>query len=123
MQRGFSLIECMCALAIIGTALVASLSMYSAQESALATQRHEARARAYLMREFEWTNALPFEVLTSMDWTPIVSDGDFEVRRDVRSLSSNMCEVRVSVRWLSTSDASRTESLYTVRYENDAVDE
>ncbi|MCA8961737.1 MAG: hypothetical protein KDC38_14535 [Planctomycetes bacterium] len=117
---GFTLAECAIAIVILGSSVIAGLMLFETQASAYESQALESAGLGYLKRDFEWTNAIPFDALATQNWTAVPEDGRFQVGRLVTDLNTELKQIDVYIRWTTPTGVVRIESVTTVRYKGNS---
>lgn len=116
-RRGFSLIECVIAIALIGSSIIAGLELMEAQ----ATQEYDTvnglRAETILGRELELVRSSTMSTLTSSGYSADARHPEFDVRKTVQAVDANTREVQIHVRWTNSRGTVSTRSVVTFRCE------
>jgi len=115
-QSGFTLAECIVAIAILGSSCLAGLMLFEVQTQVQDSLHLEATSLGYLKQEVEWTKSIPFPTLSDMEWTTIPEDARFAVSREVSDVNPEVKGVKVSIQWSTDSGGLRTESVSTLRH-------
>ena len=97
--EGVTLIECVAAIAILGTAVVAGLQLFGLHASTAAATEAGSVAHRYLGREFERMLATEFDALSSSDFVPVAEDSNYETSWLMKSVSNERREMRIDIRW------------------------
>ena len=114
-QDGFTLLECIAATVILGTAIVAGFTLFELHEQTYAQEQGAWQALLFLEREMEYVRGTGFTDLATTSFTPVDENPDYEVRRVVVPRTADGREVTVEVRWTTPLGAQRTDRLVTLR--------
>ena len=97
-RRGASLLECLAAIVIIGTATVSGIQIYEVSARVHTVGADSSSTYVLLRREVERVKSLDFDVLASTDWFPLRDALDYEVQVIVDSAGSDAHDVSVRLR-------------------------
>lgn len=114
---GSGLIESIAAMAILGTAVAAGITLFGLHENTVASERAAGAALRYLTRELESVRMTDYAALASTTATPVPEDAAYSLRRDVTQTSSGVRTVEIFVEWTGPNGVARSESLVTRRCE------
>ena len=96
---GSSLLECVAATVIVGTAIVAGLALFESNARLALASSDVASAVELLSREVERAQGVPFEHLQTHDWSADADVATLEKRWEVVRTTTDIARVRVSVRY------------------------
>ncbi len=116
-NQGVTLIECVLAIVITGTTLVAGLEIFGHHQVAAAHKESAWEALQYLGNEAERVRALDFDQLQSTSFEPLAENPDYEVQYAVVDVDSTCRRVTITIRWTSMSGSFSRRSLRTFRCE------
>ena len=85
-MAGVTLLECIAVIVIVGTSLVAGISLFSFQGTAYLSEKASWKAVRFLSREMERVHATDFDSLELTNFEPVAEDPAYEVRRVVKSI-------------------------------------
>ncbi len=98
-QSGLTLVECMIALVLLSTAIMAGLEMLEFHSTVSVRNVQAVRAVTILGREMEIVRASRFDTLDTRGAFPAPRDPDFRVSRVVTPVDASTREVTVTVDW------------------------
>lgn len=107
--------EVLGAIVILGTAMVAGISLYGTQEQSFQAQLQSSRALQFLNREMERIRATEFESLMGMSATAVPEDPAYELSVTITDLTTTTREVAIVVTWVTGTGITRSESMHTLR--------
>lgn len=125
-ERGFTLIEVVASLVIVGISLVAILGMFSIGSRSSAFNQDNVVACSLLQRKLEEVKCKGFDDINSNDDDEVitVNNSTYTLNVEVDSLDVDLTDfvgenpplkrVRASVTWATLFGNSRTETLYTL---------
>lgn len=116
-QDGFTLLESVVAILVVGTSLVAGISLLGVQQQALATTDLQDAALRQLSIEMEKVRGTPVRELSAKSWEVIAEDPRFECNRDVEPWLTTSVRVTCTVRWDDRNGQSQQIAAATLRSE------
>ncbi len=114
-RRGFSLIECIVAMTILGTSVVAALELFGAQASFNLDAERRIHAYWVLNRHAETIRASRFDSLSSTAWRIDDKYTGMETRRVVTAIDANTKEILMEVRWTNSRGGTSADSAESYR--------
>ncbi|MEM7261489.1 MAG: prepilin-type N-terminal cleavage/methylation domain-containing protein [Planctomycetota bacterium] len=112
---GFSLLECLVAVIILGLSIMIGIELMGAQASQEYDAVNSLKAETILGRHFEIVRASKFASLETTDFNPDSKHSDFQARRVVSNVNSSLKEILIEVRWIGSTDHAVTKSIVTFR--------
>ena len=114
-RSGFTLLECVASLMIVGTSIIAGLSLFALHDQSYATQSDAYQALGYLQRDMERIRVIEWDALVTTDFAPVPEDATFALRRVVTTVDAVTTQVVVEIQWITDLGVLRTDSLTTLR--------
>ncbi|MEM7261975.1 MAG: type II secretion system protein [Planctomycetota bacterium] len=114
-NAGFSLIEALVALVVLGTAILVGLELLGAQSFQELDTSNALRAETVISRELEKVRSSKFSTLSSTGFLPDDNYAGLWVRRTVAVVDATTRDVRIDVRWQGASENYVTRSAVTFR--------
>ena len=116
-ERGVTLLECVAAIAIVGTAVVAGLEMFGSHQVVAAGEEWAWEALRYLGSEAERVRVEDYEQLQTTTFAPLAENPNYEIRYVVDQTSASCRRVTIEVRWTALSGLYDRRSLVAFRCE------
>ena len=113
-RAGFTLLEVMMAVLVLGTALVALVRMLSLGRMSAEADGKRVVALSILRNEAALVRARGYQNLTSLAAAPVESDTDYSRSIAVTNAGSGLKEVTVTVSWESPTGRTASESIQIV---------
>ena len=113
-QPGFSLLECLAAIVILGSSLVAGLSLLGFHEQMTMANEATRKAHVFLDREIERIHATPFPALKTTSYAPLPENSAYQMRRVTQSIDADTKAVTIDVLWTTPWGLSRTDTVSTL---------
>ncbi|MCI0651976.1 MAG: type II secretion system GspH family protein [Planctomycetes bacterium] len=116
-HAGFTLLETIACIAIIGTSLVAAIALFGMTQEVARAENGGGSALRFLAREMERARSTDYASLASQDYAPVPEDPSFKVCREVSPVGADMKRVVTRVRWTTPQGIEHTDSVETIRCE------
>ncbi|MEM7168478.1 MAG: type II secretion system protein [Planctomycetota bacterium] len=116
-RAGVTLLECVVAIAVLGTAVVAGLEMLGSHQAAAAREESIWKALLVLDNETEKIKVSHYDQLATTAFTVSADDPAYDVRWIVNQETVSCRRVTIEVRWASPSGRYDRRSLEVVRCE------
>lgn len=112
-SAGFTLLECVVAIAIIGGGIVAGLELTTTQMTINERSLQTSEAQFHLERELELVRLQVFDALKTTDFAAVPEDPSYEIRRVITEVDAYTKIVQLEVRYFRS--ALRTDTLSLIR--------
>lgn len=113
-QAGVTLFECIVALIIIGTSILAGLTLLETRRTVSTDGQLALEAHRFLQRAYEEGHVLGYDGVVADDFAPVPENPDYELRRQVTDLNADTRQVTIEIRWSTATGQLRSESLTTL---------
>ena len=117
-EAGLTLIECLACIVILGTAVVAGVSLTGIQAEVVAGDELNVLATRFLQRELEYLDGVDYEAIVEQTPTAVPEDGRFYVSCDIHETAKTYKEITLTIEWSSQNGVKQTETLSTLRCKN-----
>ena len=112
---GSTLLECVASIVILGTGLVAGISLFGMHETVVAQEAAVAGASRHLRAEIEKQRTVPFDRLKSFTAQPVEGDPTYSVSSSVVVVESDVVSVTSIITWTSLSGVRQKISATSLR--------
>ncbi len=112
-RRGFTLLECVVAIAVLGLSIMSGLELMGTQAAAAGDNSLSIKAVSALSKELEHVRATKFTALTTTPLHAHVHYSEYMTRRTVSTVNDSMKEVVIEIQWTTSRGDVVSENVTT----------